>query len=313
MIQNICNKLRADVILFNAPIDFSFAEELHIKLSKISKKEQASFVMLTTNGGDAHAAYVIARELQLQYKTVELCIAGDCFSAGTLIVLCAHELIMTDRGRLGPVDVQLRKRDEIMERLSGLTIGAAFKELQSKAGQAVIDIAMDLTMQLKYSRWGHLSFRTALDVAANMVGQMYGEVFKQIDPVRVGEDAMALEIARHYGKMLEKNSANLKQGTVDRLLEDYPSHECIIDRKEAEELFIHVRYPNQQENELLSSFGSLVTSAKEEGNILVFHPCGMGETVSEGERNKDETTNEIKDKSNSGKHSDKAGSSEIVG
>ena len=44
-----------------------------------------------------------------------------CTSAGALLALGADELIISDYGELGPLDVQLRKPDEVGERHSGLT------------------------------------------------------------------------------------------------------------------------------------------------------------------------------------------------
>ena len=50
-----------------------------------------------------------------------LYVSGFCKSAGTLVALGAHELTMSDHGELGPLDVQLLKKDEIWETQSGLT------------------------------------------------------------------------------------------------------------------------------------------------------------------------------------------------
>ena len=38
-----------------------------------------------------------------------------CKSAGTLLLIGATSLIISDRGELGPLDVQLSKPDEIFE------------------------------------------------------------------------------------------------------------------------------------------------------------------------------------------------------
>jgi ClpP class serine protease len=88
-------------------------------------------LFMATHGGDPSAAYRIARAIQHAYKTREqdptkrgqFSIAVDtvCKSAGTLICLGATQLFMTDDAELGPIDVQLRKPEEIGERTSGLT------------------------------------------------------------------------------------------------------------------------------------------------------------------------------------------------
>src|SRR5262249_45578142 len=118
IVQAASDHLDADIILFNQPIDEIVAEAFHNLLDKHPSKHKNVYFMLATFGGDPHAAYVIARDLQRRYDKVTLCIAGDCYSAGTIIVLCAHELVISDRGRLGPLDVQILKKDELSERLS---------------------------------------------------------------------------------------------------------------------------------------------------------------------------------------------------
>ncbi len=302
------------MILFNQPILGSVATQLRLKLNSQAHLQDTVFFILTTYGGDAHAAYIVARELQLRYKKIILCVAGDCFSAGTLIVMGAHELVVADRGRLGPVDVQLKRKDEVMERLSGLAVGTAIRELEKRASQALLNIAIDLTLELKQSPFGHLSFRTALDVSANMVARMYGEIYKQIDPIKVGEDAMALEIARHYGKRIGRDSANLKGGAIDRLLEGYPSHECIIDRKEAEELFNIVREPGANESHLLSTLSTLATDPKEPGIIHIFpHVPKEKKAPEKEEPASEEVPEQSEDRSNGRKRSSKPRTPEAVG
>jgi membrane-bound ClpP family serine protease len=102
VVRSLVDRHDADVILFNQSIDEDAAARFHDLLESVPRERSNVFLVLATFGGDAHAAYMIARDLQLRYKKVTLCIAGDCYSAGTLIVLCAHDLVITDRGRLGP-------------------------------------------------------------------------------------------------------------------------------------------------------------------------------------------------------------------
>lgn len=70
--------------------------------------------MLVTTGGDADAAYRLATTLQNHYETITCYVTGYCKSAGTLVAIGAHSLVMSDCGELGPVDVQLYKEDEIL-------------------------------------------------------------------------------------------------------------------------------------------------------------------------------------------------------
>lgn len=73
----------ADVLLLNGPIHEGVAAKLDNAVSSFVTRRENVFLILVTNGGDPDAAYVIARNLRRKYKSVILCIAGECFSAGT--------------------------------------------------------------------------------------------------------------------------------------------------------------------------------------------------------------------------------------
>jgi len=100
-----------------------------------------------------------------------------------------------------------------------------------------------------------------MDVAATLTSGVFQEVYRQIDPIKLAEDARLLDIAGHYGKILASASRNLKDGAIERLLKEYPSHECIIDRTEAGEMFNSVRAPEKDEQNLLRLLGPLATNA----------------------------------------------------
>lgn len=74
----------------------------------------------------------MGRGLQHSYEKFTVLLAGRCKSAGTLIVLGAHEIVMTNHAELGPLDVQLGKKDELFELDSGLTVLNALTELEAK-------------------------------------------------------------------------------------------------------------------------------------------------------------------------------------
>lgn len=274
VVQAVSTRLDADVILFNSRIDDKAADDLHAVLEASPRIKKNVFVVLTTYGGDAHAAYVIGRDLQLRYNEgkVIICIGGPCYSAGTLIVLCAHELVIADRGRLGPLDVQLVKRDELGERVSGLTVSSAFDELPQKAFSTFVSFVHSL--KTVYGQ--QITLKTSLDVAATITAGLFGEIYKQIDPLRVGQDAMNLKIAGHYGKMLGETSKNVQEGAIERLMKRYPSHECIIDREEAKELFASVRQPANDETQLLTLLGPLTTRVSRERAIIQLNNANEG-------------------------------------
>ena len=87
-------------------------------------------------GGDADPAYRIARCLQTKYERFLFYVSGYCKSAGTLVAIRAHQLIVSDHGELGPLDVQMSKKDELWETQSGLTVMDTLTMLQDNAFRA---------------------------------------------------------------------------------------------------------------------------------------------------------------------------------
>jgi len=249
----VAGKLSADVVLVNAPSRESVLRTFFKVMAGCEPRRENVFLILVTNGGDADAAYMTARYLQRNYKQVTVCINGSCYSAGTLTVLGAHEVVISDTGRLGPLDVQILKKDELGERLSGLTLNIAMDELTERTYLAFEQFLAELKSTFR----SQVSLKTAMDLASRMATDLFSGVYRQIDPLKIGEDARAMQIAKHYGTLLETGSHNIKEKGIDRLLYLYPSHSCVIDREEAEQIFLRVRQPSAEEMELLYYLGFL--------------------------------------------------------
>lgn len=72
-----------------------------------SDKKQID-IYLETPGGSGESAEEIARFLHSKFEEVNFVIAGEAKSAGTLLVLCGHNIYMCSTGSLGPIDAQVR-------------------------------------------------------------------------------------------------------------------------------------------------------------------------------------------------------------
>ncbi|MBW7927064.1 MAG: hypothetical protein H3C58_03025, partial [Fimbriimonadaceae bacterium] len=220
----VAQERSADVILANIPIWPSVLENVRRVVDESQRRSghKKVLVLLVTDGGDPHTSYQIGRLLQRRYEEVQFCIAGDCYSAGTILVLSGSKLIMSDDGRLGPLDVQILRKDEVGERLSGLTLAISMEKLHEE----VFDSFEYFLLRLKARFRTQIALKTALEIAAKMSTDLYSDVYRQIDPLKVGEDARAMQIAKHYGQLLNKRFGNVKDGAIERLLEEYPSHSC---------------------------------------------------------------------------------------
>lgn len=65
-------------------------------------------VYVETPGGSGEAAEEIVRFLHNNFETVSFLVSGEAKSAGTIMVLSGHEILMTETGSLGPIDAQMQ-------------------------------------------------------------------------------------------------------------------------------------------------------------------------------------------------------------
>lgn len=240
----------ADIILINSIMKRGLDEQL-FSLLESTHRRQHVFVILVTPGGDPDAAYRISKLLQTCYSKFTMMVASYCKSAGTLVALGAHELVMSDIGELGPLDVQISKKDELGELSSGLIAAEALTVLQKKA----FEMFEQYFITIKQHSEGQITFKTATEIAVKLTVGLLEPVYTQIDPIQVGEIARSMKIGLDYGKRLAIRGKNLKSTTLRTLTETYPSHGFVIDRDEATNLFKNVRAPSLDEKMLIDALG----------------------------------------------------------
>lgn len=256
-----------DTIIYAGEISRDGYEQLTkvCEKSKSKKQNKKANVILYTYGGDPHAAFRIARALQHHYSDgVTLFIPHYCKSAGTLIAIGATELVISDMGELGPLDVQLAKSSEMFERSSGMDITQGMEALRSQALESFKHFAVEIKIGSK------LSTKIATEVATEMTAGLFRPIFAQIDPARVGEIQRATLIAFRYGRILERKWRNVQAGGVAKLIAEYPSHSFVIDRKEARDIFKLVREPQSDEVKLLKDVDVIMRNLLDSQEVTCF-------------------------------------------
>ena len=234
-------------------------------------------LMLTTAGGSLEAAYRITRCIRSRYThgNVMLFTNSLCKSAGTLIALGSDMLIMTDHGELGPLDTQVRVRDEFGEYQSGLIDTDALRILQEEVFK---NFNGQFTRLLSLGS-GAFTTQTASRIASDLTLGLFSGIYNQINPIRFGERGRAVQVALEYGNRV--SSSNVKTGTLERLATEYPSHGFIIDRREAEELFYDVYIPDEHLSMLSDLLRPLVNYLySSEGTVLEYLNQGVPEHIS---------------------------------
>ena len=256
IMRRIVDTSNVDILLFNAPIERDRDRRMISRCHKHKCKPNL-LMLLVTEGGNPDAAYRIARCLQDRYEKFTCFVSGYCKSAGTLLLLGANELVFSEHGEIGPLDIQLAKKDELWESESGLTVMTAMSSLHENAQEAFDHFFISVSSR----SGGRITVRTASEIAAKLTQALYSPISGQIDPIHMGEVYRSMAIAREYGKRLMQKSKNFNNETLNELISNYPSHGFVIDKEEASEKFRNVRFCTEDEGALVAELGDLAQIA----------------------------------------------------
>lgn len=230
-----------DLYHYSGPMN----REGYLRITECLRREQptkpGAYLILATYGGDADAAFRIGRAFRHYYKHLTIIVPGYCKSAGTLLCIAADDLVICDLGELGPLDVQVMKRDEMFEQSSGLDIMQALEVIQTRT----LDAFRDYLIEIRTGTG--ISTKVAAELASKLALGLYTPISDQIDPIRLGEMQRAVLVAHKYGHALNAYKQNLRKNALESMISDYPSHIFVIDRKEAKKLFYRVREPTAEE------------------------------------------------------------------
>jgi Serine dehydrogenase proteinase len=225
--NQLAQKHDTDVFFYNSPIHRTLDDTVISDCCK-RKRRKGVTLLLVTEGGDPDAAYRIARCFQTHWEKFACIVAGYCKSSGTLILTGAHELVMSDAGELGPLDVQMTKKDELWETESGLTVMSALESLKERSFSSFEHFF--LTVMRKSGN--RVTFKTAAEFGVKLTVGLFTPIFQQVDPIHVGEASRAQAIGLSYGLRLSLYAKNISDSSLKSLISGYPSHGFVIDRSD---------------------------------------------------------------------------------
>ena len=258
-IENVAKECESDVYLYAGSINKSTSDQL-IDMCADRPRRRASLV-LSTSGGDPHSAYRLTRHLQNNYEELTLLVPSVCKSAGTLIALGVDTLVLSNHGELGPLDVQVREREELWEFRSGLIPITALELLQEQT----FDFFMHRFFEISSYR---LTTKVATDIASQLAIGLFSQLSSQIDPLRIADTRLSMRVAEEYGRRLDKGHA--KPNAIHKLVYTYPSHSFVLDGKEASDLFDNVRSPTDAEAELFNQLEEMIDKALTDRPIALY-------------------------------------------
>jgi hypothetical protein len=210
----------------NAPIDrddaISFADLLH----NVSTDDNLD-LMLHTPGGDIDSAEKLIYMVRKKVRNAQLRIIVPDFakSAGTLMVLGADEVVMSDTSELGPIDPQVVRRDGNGNRLSHSVLN--YLDAYKTHREALLERPSSLPDQI-------------------MLGKLDPETIKLFEAVR--------DRAKRFAEqLLQRGMFRNKPGNWSKLASDlidikrWPTHGQMISSEDAVTLELTVKYMDQKD------------------------------------------------------------------
>lgn len=250
-----------------------------------NKRFSQAYLFLATYGGDPDAGFRIARGLRHHYEKLTVVVPSFCKSAGTLLAIGADELVISDLGELGPLDMQLKKPDELFDMSSGLDITQAMAFLRTQSTDILKSTLVDLKVDLE------VTTKLSAEIATKMAHGLVSPIYAQIDPYKIGESQRAISIAFAYGKRLNDKIQNLKSDdSLRSLVLDYPSHGFVIDRKEASNVFKNVRAPNEREQTVVDGLYDVCQNPTGKPLVFLIPPPSDDDDDLEGNENAENGT-----------------------
>jgi hypothetical protein len=256
--EQIGDVLEKDLILYRHDIDRIPGDYLRKIVDRRKSKHSHVGFVLVTRGGAPGDAYRIVRCLQHEYEHVTMYVFGECKSAGTLMVMGGDELAMSKWGELSPLDIQIRREDQ-MTRESGAVTEEAFSKMRQEAFMTLRKVFSEM---LDFGN-GRISIQTASEIGVKLTSGLFSPISSQIDPLKVGETSRHMSILLEYAERLSRMPHQQTQDAVAQLASGYSSHSFVIDRWEAVDLFGEnfvrdLRYP---ENFLAGALGEVARYA----------------------------------------------------
>jgi len=105
----VSNVLRAGEPL--TPLELADDLPFSEMVAAVPASAQAVDVFVVTPGGSAQQANSFVQKLRTRFSDVAFLVPHMCMSAGTILVTSGNDIVMDERGFLGPIDPQVPNRD----------------------------------------------------------------------------------------------------------------------------------------------------------------------------------------------------------
>jgi hypothetical protein len=211
----------------NGGISADVVGELQDQLHALPAGTEGLDLLLVSDGGDATVAWRIVSLIRERVKNFSVLVPHAAYSAATLIVLGADEIVMHPNGNLGPTDPQI----------SAPKPGGAPGERQSFGSE-------DLAAFMKYAK-----DTVGLKEEAHL-SSIYEKFVDGVGPIPIGVAARGSQLGVTMGEKLlqlhmkgDNEKAEAKK-IAQRLTKDFFHHGYPLNRSEAKDIGLKVTNPD---------------------------------------------------------------------
>lgn len=211
-----------------AQIGDDIYDNLAMHLDTFGDCEKIS-LFLYTRGGKTLAAWTILNVILQFCKNFEVIVPSKAHSAGTLICLAAHKIVMTKQATLGPIDPSVN--GHLNPTIPGVPPGLGRVPVNVEAIQGFLDFAR----------------QTAGITDQHALSQIFLELSRQVHPLVLGDAYRARsQIRMLSATLLQSRLGNVPavQKIQEFLCSESGSHDYTINRREAQELGLTIEKPD---------------------------------------------------------------------
>jgi membrane-bound ClpP family serine protease len=244
------------VVVYHGVIDQDAPRICYEHLRRVGRVPRLDLV-LATGGGSATAARRLALLLHDYTDRLTVLVPHRARSAGTLLCLGAHELVLGPLAELGPLDPQVSSAGAPRPGEPGVISAEDLRAFRRIAEDWFGADREEDRMQL-VSLLAQRVFPGSLGAfyrADQLVRQLAGEMLAYQLPEAAEEDRARI---------------------VARLVDDYHAHDYAITRAQARELGLRVTHPDAAEEALLWDVASEAIAAREAGPEVLALVAGDG-------------------------------------
>jgi hypothetical protein len=253
------------------------ADILTVRTALGSARGEHLDVIVAGPGGVSEAAYLLARELRRRFTHLTAYAPFEAKSAATLLCLAADELVLGDLGELGPLDQQYEAKQtaDYPQSTSQLLPGVALRQLQDGATACYDALVRRIVKE------SGLRPLEAGSKAAELIGALYAPLIQQLDPARLAECARGLAVGKAYAERVLRRYrpalwAESGPQLLDRLVQDYATHNFVLDPEELAEVGLPTRAPDDTEATVLNQLALALIAFGTDDDLIALVSGGDG-------------------------------------